>query len=153
MDRITDLLNEFVKTIDDELVVEVGSDFAYYPARNVITYTLVVSEYGEESFLESVEFFQPKVKCDVFLWSILHEIGHHETIDELTESEQLDSDFIKLFVENGAVSKELYYTCPDERAATGWAVQYAESHITSLAKFWTQLQTAIMDFYKANEII
>ena len=132
--------------------IEEDSDFAYYPLSNRITYSLVVSEKDSTDFMRSVEFFKPKVKCDIFLWSILHEIGHHETIDELSDADLADSEIIKFFVFNGCVSEELYYECPDERAATGWAVQYAESHTDILAKFWEELQKAIMRFYKLNHI-
>ena len=152
LSKITKLLNDFVKTIDEELSIEEDSDFAYYPLSNKITYSLVVSEKNNADFMRSVEFFNPRVKCDIFLWSILHEIGHHETIDELSDTDLADSELIKFFVSNGCVSEELYYECPDERAATGWAVQYAESHAAILAKFWEELQKAIMRFYKLNHI-
>ena len=76
LSKITELLNDFVKTIDEELSVEEDSDFAYYPLSNKITYSLVVSEKNNTDFMRSVEFFKPKVKCDIFLWSVLHEIGY-----------------------------------------------------------------------------
>lgn len=152
LSKITKLLNDFVRTIDEELSIEEDSDFAYYPLSNKITYSLVVSEKSNADFMRSVEFFKPRVKCDIFLWSILHEIGHHETIDELSDADLADSEIIKFFVSDGGMSEELYYECPDERAATGWAVQYAESHTAILAKFWEELQKAIMRFYKLNHI-
>lgn len=152
LSKITKLLNDFVRTIDEELFVEEDGDFAYYPLSNKITYSLVVSEKGNADFMQSVEFFNPKVKCDIFLWSILHEIGHHETIDELSDADLRDSELIKFLAAGGAIPEERYYECPDERAATGWAVQYAESHTAILAEFWEELQKAIMRFYKLNHI-
>lgn len=152
LSKITKILNDFVRTIDEELFVKEDSNFAYYPSSNKITYSLVVSEKGDANFMKSVEFFNPKVKCDIFLWSILHEIGHHETIDELSDADLRNSEFIKFLVAGGTIPEERYYECPDERAATGWAVQYAESHTAILAEFWKELQKAIMRFYKLNHI-
>lgn len=152
LSKITKLLNDFVRTIDEELFVEEDSDFAYYPLSNRITYSLVVSEKDNVDFMRSIEFFNPRVKCDIFLWSILHEIGHHETIDELSDADLRDSELVKFLAAGGAIPEERYYECPDERAATGWAVQYAESHIAILAEFWEELQKAIMRFYKLNHI-
>lgn len=152
LSKITKLLNNFVKTIDKELFVEEDSDFAYYPSSNKITYSLVVSEKDNADFMQSVEFFNPSVKCDIFLWSILHEIGHHKTIDELSEFDLEKSELIKFLAAGGAIPEKRYYECPDERAATGWAVQYAEFHTSILAEFWEKLQKAIMRFYKLNHI-
>ena len=42
LSKITKLLNDFVRTIDEELSIEEDSDFAYYPLNNRITYSLVV---------------------------------------------------------------------------------------------------------------
>ena len=45
-----------------------------------------------------------------------------------------------------------YYFLPDEIAATCWAVDFVTKHQYKVRQLWRELQPAIMEFYKINEI-
>ena len=149
-EKITNILNNFLAQF--ELTAEMGMDFSYYYDDNLITYSLIYSEQGASDFMESVEEKSPTIDADVFLWSVLHEVGHHETIDELTEEEEEYSENTKRRILEENLPHKLYYNLPDEYAATSWAVQYAEEHFEEISDLWNKLREAIMEFYEANHV-
>ena len=148
--EIDNIINEFLGQFD--CTATIGTDFEYIYTESLIHYTFVVSGKSEIQFMNSINRCNPKVTCDIFLWSILHELGHHETIDDLTDDDAYISYWIKCMVNEKLMDENEYYDCPDEKAATEWAVSYANSHIEELSNLWIKLQAAIMNFYIVNEI-
>lgn len=142
-------LNLIEKTIQDFLqkfhcTAKAGIDFCYYPELNQIEYCFVISNKDKTDFLNSIEIWQPTVQADCFLWSLLHELGHHMTEDILTEQEIAQSEREK--------TKGNYYKAMDEIYATLWAIEYTETHVKTLMQFWNTLQPLILNFYKINKI-
>lgn len=148
--RISRIINEFLKPF--ECTARMGTDFCYLYNKNLIFYSIVWMNNGAEDFLNSVLRLEPEVEADIFLWSLLHEVGHHETYDEISDEENDYCDDTKKKIEEGELPNELYYDMIDERLATEWAVEYANTHKEELKAFWEKLQPAIMDFYKLNKV-
>lgn len=151
---ITDKLNEFLEQF--ELEARPGTDFGFFYSENVVEYSFLVPEESNKNFMDSVYTWDPEVDMDIFLWSILHEVGHNETWDDVTDKEWKQSEKIKKSLEqdkDGKYEKEDYYThCMDEVRATEWAVEYANTHIEELMNLWKELQPLIMEFYEINNI-
>jgi hypothetical protein len=77
-----------------------------------------------------------------------------ETYEDLTDEEIIYSNDTKQMIKIGLVDPLEYYDLPIERFATEGAVEYANTHIDYLRDVWTkQIQPAIENFYKANNII
>lgn len=148
--RISRIINEFLKPF--ECTARMGTDFCYLYHKNLIFYSIVWMNNGAEDFLNSVLRLEPEIEADIFLWSLLHEVGHHETYDEISDEENDYCDDTKKKIEEGELPNELYYDMIDERLATEWAVEYANTHKEELKAFWEKLQPAIMDFYKLNKV-
>ena len=146
-DQITNIINNFLVPFD--CVAEPGVDFAYYPGSNTITYSLVVINNFAESFTHFAESLHP-VKADIFLWSLFHELGHHETEDDFDEED--DEEYWKQ-VKQCNKDAEKYYRLPQEYAATDWAGEYMETHEAEVAQFWNELAPAIQEVYKIMEVI
>lgn len=130
-----------------------GTDFGYYPATQQIEFSLVVNQTDDAYFLASIKRLSPAVIMDIFLWSLLHEIGHSETYDDITMAEYEIDRLTKEQINKGEIARTEYYNCTDERLATAWAVWYANSHAIELEKQWKRIQKAIIKFYKKNKII
>ena len=168
VEEVTAIINEFLEPY--ELTCELGADFAYYPGEDRITYAFTYVDIDASGFMASVERLNPEVNADIFLWSLLHEIGHHETIDMMTNRENRYCDRFKKKLNkrtekiNKRLAKgkkvklsamaelEAYYDVLDERLATEWAVEYANTHQEELAEFWEKLAPAIKNFYELNEV-
>ena len=110
LNKITEKINEFLKPFDCEC--KPCTDFAYYYAHSLITYSFIVPTRDKLEFLDSVNILNPKVETDMFLWSLLHEFGHHETMDFLEDDEAEECAHIK---EN---NRKDYYDCIDEVMTT-----------------------------------
>lgn len=155
MDRINDIINEFLEPF--ELTAEPGTDFDYYFLEDKIHYALVVGDTSSKLFMEDAEARFPDAHADVFLWSLLHEVGHSETLDDLEDGvEELCMEIKSGLNEHmdwsSTTRHKIYFACPDEMAATDWAGEYIMSHADELSIFWSKLQAAIQDFYKLNEV-
>ena len=138
---ITNILNEFLAPFDCE--ARLGTDFAYYTDDNSISYAIITPEKDETEFINFAEKLFPDVKANAFIWSILHELGHHETEDDFEDDEWEDYMTLTLL----DISNEVYFELDIERAATVWAGEYIQSHMEEVTELWNKLQPAIKNFY------
>ena len=107
---------------------------------------------------EAIIFFESgreREEYDGFLISFLHELGHHYTLDELSEDEVNESLDTKRRINNeytdGRIDlQEEYFNLPDEAVATNWAIEYIRNNKEKIDEFWSKLLNAIVQFYKAN---
>ena len=141
VEKINSILNSFLTPFDCEC--ELGTDFEYITAESLIRYTFVVPDESSEAFLKFAERMFPDIKADIFLWSFLHELGHHETADEFEDEEW--EDYMQLC--KLGLSDEAYFELDIESAATRWAGDYIQSHEEEIAKLWVELKAAIQEFY------
>lgn len=154
--KINDIISELVSQFD--CTCEMGLDFSYYYDSSNITWSILVSETADDSFNKFLKEEYPDITADIFLWSLLHEIGHHETCDMWTEEEQLHFDELKIKLEEDTDDKDYltscieYYHIPDEYEATKWAANYIIENEEYLIEFWGKLQEAIINFYVVNNI-
>ena len=86
---ITDVLNDFLKPFD--CVAYLGTDFCYHTATNSISIALFVTEEADRSFNDFIKTEFPEIDASLFIWSFLHELGHHETEDDF-EDEDYDDE-------------------------------------------------------------
>lgn len=157
IDKINNVLNDFLKPFG--CVASMADEFCYWTNRHIIDYTLVVSEEFDNLFKGFVEdVFTPSVSMDIFMWSFLHELGHHMTDIFLTEEEQEISMGSKAYLESDdcnwdyAERFNTYACLPDEYTATQWAVNYVEENLDKVKELWDNFRFAVLEFYKINNI-
>jgi hypothetical protein len=146
LQNITNILNEFLNPFDCEAFP--GTDFGYYTASNRIEYSFTVPDQHEKTFMNFVNKNFPRIDANPFLWSFLHELGHHETEDNFNE-EQWNQ--YRHFIRN-CNDDYTYYNLPIERAATEWAANYMITHEDEVRKLWYKLVPIILAFYKDMEV-
>ena len=149
--ELTAVVNNFTQQFD--CVAEISDTFWVDVATNTVYFSLFYEKREEEEFMSTVYRCNPKVEMNIFLWSLLHEIFHVETYDDLTEEELLYCVDVKENIQRGLVNPLEYYDLPIERMATEAAVKWANTHINELAEFWTQFLDATMRFYQLNGIV
>lgn len=148
--EIVDIVNDFTKQFNCK--AEIDSDFWIDISNNRIHFALFLSERDNMEFMDSVYRCRPNVTMDIFMWSLLHEIFHAETYDDLTDEEIEYSRDMKDLISMGEIPRCEYYDLPIERLATEGAVKYANTHFKELKSFWEKLQPAILNFYEINNI-
>ena len=144
-------LNECIQRFVGEwyLDSQIDTDFAYDPVSDTVFWTLVVSEQNDKDFHDFFYSLGCKVEADVFILSILHEIGHSQTLRYLSDEEYNYSQDRKA----EKLSNYEYFNLPDEIEATKWAVNYLNENADKVEAFWNELQPLIMEFYKRNHIL
>ena len=147
LDELNKVLNDFL--VDFECTAYADTDFYCVTATNEIAYALVVTESCSKSFMKRVEKLYPDVHADEFLWSFLHEVGHVETVDELTEEEEKYC----MYQKEQHPTNEEYYELLDEYLATEWAANYMRKNATDIKDFWKKIQTAILNIYTLNNVV
>ena len=137
-----------------------GAEYAYYFDKNKITFKITEGTVEDDWFLEFVNK-RFKLQTDSFLLSILHEIGHSKTGDEingalydfcLAEKERISKE---MQTANAKKSKKLefqYFNLPDEIMATQWAVNWIKENPQAAEKLKKKCIKAFIKFYKKNDI-
>ena len=138
------------------------ADWGYYSNDYSIEYTLFENRIEDELFLDFVkERFNYK-PLNNFMLSLFHEIGHHYTYDEATESDiiydfcQAEKNRIEnemQFVKSEKDAKRLeyqYFNLPDEIIATQWAVDYMQNNKEEVKAMWKRIEKEIVRFYEKN---
>lgn len=142
--EITNILNNFFEEEGIECTCEVALDFAYYYTTDVITYSLVTTETTDRLFTQFAQDNGLEYDCGIFLLSLLHEVGHYYTIDEVDEKTERKCERIKSKLsENKEEDCLKYFALDDEIIATEWAIDYINNNREKLEILSKKLQEAI----------
>lgn len=152
--EIRKVVNEFTSTFG--IRAEWGEEFQALPTDKIITFTVIVDEDMNEVFLADAEARFPAVHANLFLWLLMHEIGHCMT-DHLWDMDdenyftkakaKLDEIFDDVMTIN-----EWYHKIPDEYMATKWAGEYMTYHPKKMKKFNKKMNKAMKNFCEKNNI-
>lgn len=113
LNQINSIIDSFVKTIDEDYSSQIGSDFEALLDDEIIEWTPICSENSAITFYNDFVSRYPQAKTfTVFTLSILHEVGHLETKDEMVND---------IEERNTITDCQEYYNLFNERIATDWA--------------------------------
>lgn len=133
-----------------------SDEFTYYPETETINYTM----YLYETDLQFINLVNEKYSVDIrpwyFIFCLLHEVGHHLTLDELTEEDLLNDLFLRQIVipniENTDKCGRAYINLIAEDLATSWAINYIDTHLEE-CKLMQNKFLKIMAHYEKKEKI
>lgn len=141
---------------------KLGAEFAYYFNDEHIEFQMTCDDWTDKVFDEFLLEYFGFVNPYPFVISILHEIGHHITFENLTENEMYLSDWVKERIpERLQKAKDIddkkqiefeYFTLPDEIAATTWAIDYFRQNRKECDKIYKKACKALCKFYKKNGV-
>lgn len=127
------LINEIVKDFDDEYSAYLSDKFSADITNNKIAYPLLIDPVSTKEFRDNfVSRFPTADNYSDFLLSLLHEIGHLETVNDM------ENDIEK---RKKIISNKKYFNLFNERIATDWAGFWLEDN-EELAR---QLDDTIID--------
>lgn len=159
LNKIDRIINEF--TLQFDIKADLDTEFQAFCDTMTIGYALFFNEEDRMYFINDAEKRYPEIKADIFLWALMHEIGHCMTDDMWTEEEKAYFEEQKETIawmpadteEDEQLRNDFYHNVPDEFFATKWAGDYMREHPKKIAKFWNELQAAIMRMYRKNGVI
>lgn len=149
----------------DEIEVFMSNEFAYYQDDEEVSYTIIEDtdcDKGYQVYLS--ERFTEVPKISAFVFSLLHELGHHITLPLIKSKKQrLKVKKTKKIFERqcakAAKSPEDYVNwqvryCKlfDERIATEKAVQILLQNYKLITKYEKKIYKALAEFYKNNNL-
>ena len=152
--RVNRIINDFTRQFGVTAVLD--TEFEAFCEDMRIGYTLYVDEDDQFFFLEDARCRYPEIKADTFLWLFMHELGHCITDGFWTPEEQeyfTNQKDSMMNVYDDQRRNDWYHACPDEFFATKWAGDYMMNHPKKIAKFWNELQAAILRMYRKNGVI
>lgn len=153
--RLEKVVNKFTKK-NFGVTAKMGAEFLAYCDSQVINFTLAMNEDDVNYYLNDVKERYPYIQANIFLWCLLHEVGHCKT-DYLWSAEE-NAYFMKqkedmTSVEDDKVRNAWYHALPDEYIATKWAGEYMTNHPKKIAKFWSKMQAELLKFYVKNGLL
>lgn len=135
--EIKNILDTWLKENGFDLTTRFEQDFGYYHNENVIAFGLLTTGRTDECFGIFIEDLGGYGNYG-FLNSFFHELGHHETYDDISDRDYEYGRMVKAYL---ADKEELndydlytYFNLPIERAATEWGVAYINDHLPEVLK-------------------
>lgn len=141
------------KFIDNDCDVCYDKVFFYSPDDELICFTFDEDEESNREWKKFLaeEFGFTLTKENLFTMSVLHELGHHYTVnffsDEQWEDEANEKGLAGLV---GAERDQAYFRLPIEKAATMWAVMFYNANPKYMQK-WNHRFACMIKHYEKRE--
>ena len=144
-------INNYCKKFGIDKVV-CDKEFSYYPETNKISYTII--QYTTDDLITQLinEKYKVNIEPFYFIFSLLHEIGHYMTIDELTdeewENDLLCRQMVIPYIEDEIGQGKAYINLTAEDLATSWAINYIRNNLEECARTQDRFIKIINHYYK-----
>ena len=119
---------------DDDFSYDLVNEIVYIPYKNSIHD--VWADLFSKNFIEHCAI---ATNYSVYLLSLLHEIGHSETVDYFDYDDDTNLRQICNMLEPKEAAP-LYFALPMENDATDWAIDFLQKNQISLQKLDSELQ-------------
>ena len=138
---------------------KLSTEYSYLWEKERVTYKLTETIEDELFNAFVLERFGYKVE-NTFIFSLLHEVGHHLANDEIEgaicEFCNDEKDRIEKVMKTADAYDEIkeieyqYFNLPDEIMATQWAVNYARKIPVVIGVMWACIKQELEKFYIKN---
>lgn len=124
-----------------------AKEFAYYYGGGYLSFTC--QRYSDDiNLIKHIEntYDVEDLEPWFFIFSILHEVGHHMTLDSLTEEDLINEKLLRQIV----TDDNAYFNLPAEDLANRWAINYLINNTEKCWKFQRKCFTILKHLYKKN---
>lgn len=150
LEKIVRCITSFV---DEEYTAFLGVDSMADVEKLSIYFSITVIEREDELFMEDVYSREGDLPIlSNLLWSILHEIGHLETRDEMEDDSAERQDISDLSYVSPDEASHKYHQLYNEVIATDWAVTFALENTTQCRLWDKLLLSELQRFLEANGV-
>lgn len=127
LENINKIVENFIHQIDKEYNCELGSDFCVYLDKQLIHWSILCQDETAKAFYQNFILRFPQAKeLSIFTLSILHEVGHLETENEMIDDTNINTD---------SLTNEKYFALYNEKIATDWAGEWIEQNYNKAINF------------------
>lgn len=153
VEKLEKIVNNIVSFVDEEYTAFLGADSMADMEKLSIYFSIVVIEREDRLFMEDVYRRDGNLPMlSNLLWSILHEIGHLETRDEMEDDTKARETISDLALTEPDKASNLYHELYNEVIATDWAVDFAiTNHVQ--CRLWDKLLLSeLQNFLEVNGV-
>ena len=149
-ERIELILNNFLKIqgFNDVRAEYIETSDSYYEYDTIVLGGLTNVE-ADEIYLDYCKELGLEDEIGIEALSFLHELGHHNTIELVSDDDYYESESIKLMLYMiGEETEERYmqyFSCPTEKAATLDAIEFCNQNPKVIKEFDGQLIAALYE--------
>ena len=159
-EKFNTLIEKFFETIGFSVDCSIGLNFAYYPLSKEITYPLIDNTPKEANdaykvFCKKQFNFDIDTYCNIFTFSLLHELGHYITFDTISKKKMRKIRKAKKYMSNYVCRKQsdffdkqyVYCSLLDEKLATQTAINLILENQELIIAFENILSDMFTEFY------
>ena len=160
--NLIEVVTKIVKEFGLEGAILSYQEWEYNRKTNKIKFTFRI-DWTDKVFNDFLADEFDLINPDIFIISLLHEVGHYMTDNKFNVFDNLYLWSVKQdnLAKLNTITDEkelkaleyIYFRLPDEYAATEWAVDYYKSHPQKIAKMTAKVNKALCKFNKKNGII
>jgi hypothetical protein len=138
--KIDDIVKHFVQSINEEYDCAMGLDFMAQLDNDIVVWSILTLEKSGEAFYNNFVSRFPKAKgFSLFTLSVLHEVGHLETENEMEDDVDIRN--------NEIMTNEEYFNLFNERIATDWAGYWIEKNFQKAISLDATFRIALNNLY------
>lgn len=143
------IVTRFVKELDNELSIVFTDDENEYDYVESCVYfnPNSLEDCGFLRHLREVHGFTDCDKYPLFFWTLLHEIGHHFTIDYCEEDETEVRTLCAMCsneeAEKSVYIQDLYFNLESEWEATEWAIDFVKTNLALCENFLKKIKKVL----------
>lgn len=155
-DVLVSLVDEFLEPFG--CTAEFSNDFSYCPEDNEITFTILYSERADRLFREYIKSHFSFEVPNLFMMSLLHEVGHAMTLFTFSKTEMENAHHAKELIENDLKEEDTdetfskYFDLDIEKVATEWAVNYYRSNSEKIEDFYLKFEKTLHQAFTELEL-
>ena len=150
-DLIIEMVDDFLKPFGCDS--DLDSDFFYSTEEERVYFSILSSERSDRLFKEYIlSHFNYKVS-NIFIISLLHEVGHHFTYSFFTRAEKRKAQMEKYRISAELAKNDTdevyssYFDISIEKVATEWAINYYKENKKRCDDFYFQFQKTLFEEY------
>lgn len=162
IEKLNDVFNQFFVELGyPEIECFFSDEFAYYHTTEEISYTLLEMPLLDIGFKQYLKKTYPNLpECSMMVFSLLHELGHHLTMDSISRKKMLKCKKDKKRLEkekvntpNEIINQQMRYCALyDEMIATRKATEILIENYAYILEFENVWYNAVMEFYTENNV-
>lgn len=151
--KIIEALNKYLSSWfsdrEIELEFDFDKDFSYDWTTETVYYSFLAPETHDKQFIKICQEVEPDlVKCDTFILSLFHEVGHYLTEADFEDSEWEDyEEMINSFEDNKEYDR--YYKHPIEYEATVAGMELLMENVDDIPELLQHIQEYEYQFINA----
>ena len=146
-------VNDIVQSFDPDYHTMLATDFMADVEELTVYFSVVIIEREDKIFMEDIYNRDNNLPVlSNLLWSLLHEVGHLETCDEMIDDEIERINISLLSETQPDLASKKYHKLYNERIATDWAVDFVRNNIDQCLSWDNVLLTELPNFLKTYEV-